>query len=171
MTFPVAITSTLYLQREKIFFSVWSRNFTQRLNYNYRCETRSRFDPALVGKCLEALSPDAAAVILSSRDAATANAASAKVTKKERWFGTRYTSEEIPPEWKSLWRSAAPARGMRLPEPNRYLVEDAKLRPLDLNLVLEHPTRVVGERAGELFYKRDVQFGRPEAYVLFRQAC
>ena len=143
-----------------------------QLQLSYRCETRSRFDPALVGNCLEALSPEAAAVILSSRDAAAASAAvGAKVTKKERWFGTRYTSEEIPPEWKSRWRSAAPARGMRLPEPNRYLVEDAKLRPLDLNLVLEHPTRVVGERAGELFYKRDVQFGRPEAYVLFRQAC
>lgn len=57
---------------------------------------------------------------------------------------------------------------MRLPEPNRYLAENLKLKPVDLNLVLEHPIRVLGEPAGELFYKRDFTFGRPEAHAYFR---
>ncbi len=49
----------------------------------------ARWDPELVGRCLEALSPDRVAVVLSSRDLATSARDDGSRERVERWFGTR----------------------------------------------------------------------------------
>ncbi len=120
----------------------------------------SRFDPELIKSCIDALSHDKVCILLSSNDV--------KGQKKEKYFKTEFAVEEVPAKWKSYWKSPNPPKEMHLPLPNKYLVDDLKLRPLDVTLVMEHPIRVVGEDQGELFYKRDVTFGKPEAYVYFR---
>uniref|UniRef100_A0A2P2I0K1 Nardilysin-like n=1 Tax=Hirondellea gigas TaxID=1518452 RepID=A0A2P2I0K1_9CRUS len=125
------------------------------------------FDPQFMQEISERLTPDTANIVLRSR---LLGDFTGQDTKTEKWFGTKYTIEEISEEWRQLFSTAETCKNpsLHLPHPNPFIPTDFSLlhvpspltsAPQVPKIVVSHPTK------GNLFYKPDYKFELPVVHV------
>lgn len=106
----------------------------------------SEFDPALIQRYLDHLTPDNVVMEIAGHDVET--------DRRERWFDVPYRLEHQPPQ-----RAAADPAGLALPPPNPYIPEDLEVLPDDPAL----PRLAVARPGLTLWSDRDTEFGTPRA--------
>lgn len=89
--------------------------------------------------------------------------------KKEKWFGTEYTSIKMPDKWAELWKNSKPMSELFLPKTNRFISNDFRLfwaengKP-EIPLA---PKKILQTDICELWFRQDDKFNLPEAYMYF----
>ncbi|XP_045474818.1 nardilysin-like [Harmonia axyridis] len=120
------------------------------------------YDPEGIQSVMEHLTPDKMNIIVMSKN----HKEEIDFNKKEKWFGTLYTDEEIPPEWIDRWQNAKPDPDMNLPLPNQFLTTDFELLP-DEPDIPEYPEKILETPQVELWYRKDQKFKLPVAHYHF----
>ncbi|QQP51802.1 Nardilysin (Narginine dibasic convertase) [Caligus rogercresseyi] len=87
--------------------------------------------------------------------------------EEERWFGSKYSVEDISPEQLEKWKSTPILPEFHLPEVNKYIAEDTSLKTVPKESLSDYPIRILKDDAGELFYKKDQTFELPRAVIYF----
>ncbi|ALC48866.1 CG2025 [Drosophila busckii] len=91
--------------------------------------------------------------------------------KKEQWFGTEYTSQPMPENWKTIWQqtTAKSLEELFLPEPNRFVTQDFTIywHTLGKPDIPEAPKRLLKTENCELWFRADDKYELPEAYMAF----
>ncbi|CAI8005905.1 Nardilysin [Geodia barretti] len=80
------------------------------------------YDPKLITELTESLTPDSVNVMWSSqlfRD---------ECPLKEEWFGTPYSSEDLPASWKDAWQDPEVPDYLHLPPPNPFIATDFTIK-------------------------------------------
>ncbi len=111
-----------------------------------------------------------------------------KANKAEKWYGTQYAVNSVPPAVLNKWINCAPASslGMAYPPPNPFVPSEAGLRvkkPVKQSASIElqtfeerlkpvaPPEKIRDDGVGgrwTVYYKQDDKFGQPKAYAIFR---
>lgn len=117
------------------------------------------YDHELICSFLEKLRPDNVNIMISSKVLATSEV----LDKVEPWFGTKYTSKDIPSEWRTSWESASDSNHFHLPEVNRFIATNFTILPAP-ETKEEFPVNVIKDDLIEVWYKQDVTFKLPHAY-------
>jgi secreted Zn-dependent insulinase-like peptidase len=104
------------------------------------------FDPALIQRYLDHLTPDNVVMEIAGHDVET--------DRRERWFDVPYRLERAAPA-----RTAADPEGLTLPAPNPYLPDDLAVLADDPAL----PRLAVARPGLTLWSDRDTEFGTPRA--------
>ena len=118
------------------------------------------YDADLLQECQAALTRDSVNIFVRSKEISADT-----LDKVEPWFGTKYSQGDIPKEWLEVnneFRSE-----FHLPEPNLFIAEKTSLCTVDEASVGKHPVKIVWDSKGELYYKPDVVFKQPRAYISY----
>uniref|UniRef100_A0A1A9W6A1 Nardilysin n=1 Tax=Glossina brevipalpis TaxID=37001 RepID=A0A1A9W6A1_9MUSC len=89
--------------------------------------------------------------------------------KKEKWFGTEYTTITMPEKWVNLWMHSQPMPELFLPKRNRFITNDFHIfwhdegKP-DIPLA---PKQILQTDICELWFRQDDKFELPDAYMYF----
>ena len=118
------------------------------------------YDPKILQQCQEALVREKVNVFLRSKEIPSEN-----LDKVEPWFGTKYSQSDVPLQW--LAKTDEFKEDFHLPEPNLFIAENTSLCPVDLQAAPKHPVKILSDTKGELFYKPDVTFKQPRAYIFY----
>ncbi|KAG7275248.1 hypothetical protein CRUP_034975 [Coryphaenoides rupestris] len=119
------------------------------------------YDPQVIGGALGLLTPARANLMLLSPEH------EGLCLRREPWFTTSYSIEDITKEWAELWKGDFPLNSdLHLPEENKFIATDFELRASDCPDT-EFPVRVSSSDRGCLWYKKDNKFKIPKAYVRF----
>lgn len=122
------------------------------------------YDPEAIKKCLDGLKPDAANILVSSKDSEK------DYDKTEPWFRTEYCVCDIPNDWLESWFIIEPDRSFGLPEPNIFLTSDFSLLPFPDQQDdddKKYPVKVQDDKLSEVWYHRDLKFKLPQAFLYF----
>ena len=112
-----------------------------------------RFDAALVHDYLSYLKPDNVLVAVSARELRTDTTST--------WFKTPYRRSPIALDTLARWRQPERLAELHLPEPNPFIPQDLRLRPVvDATTV---PRRLLANPGFELWYQQDTEFRVPRA--------
>ncbi|QYK03837.1 insulinase family protein [Shewanella zhangzhouensis] len=83
--------------------------------------------------------------------------------RQANWYHTPYASRPLEEQELSRWRPKGDTNGLRLPEPNPFIVEDAQARP---DKSLSPVPTVVAEATGyRLWHKKDDEFNVPKGHL------
>ncbi|XP_069544698.1 nardilysin-like isoform X2 [Brachyistius frenatus] len=119
------------------------------------------FDPQVISAPLSLLTPHRSNLLLLSPEN------EGVCTLRERWFGTSYSSEEIPEEWRQRWGGDFQLHPeLHLPAENQFIATDFTLKMSDCPDT-EVPVRIASSERGCLWYKKDNKFKIPKAYIRF----
>ncbi|XP_061680733.1 LOW QUALITY PROTEIN: nardilysin-like [Syngnathoides biaculeatus] len=119
------------------------------------------FDPEVIGDALSLLTPAGANLLLLSPEH------EGLCQLREKWFGTSYSVQDIPPEWAQRWASDLDVNPeLHLPAANKFIASDFALRPSD-RPDTEFPVKILDDERGCLWYKKDNKFKIPKAYIRF----
>uniref|UniRef100_A0A6I8P7N4 Nardilysin convertase n=1 Tax=Ornithorhynchus anatinus TaxID=9258 RepID=A0A6I8P7N4_ORNAN len=119
------------------------------------------YKPEVIVDALAHLTPQKANLVLLSA------ANEGKCDHSERWFGTRYSVEEIERSWRELWDSDFKLNPeLHLPAENKYIATDFALKTPDCPEA-EYPVKIESTPRGCLWYKKDNKFKIPKAYIRF----
>ncbi|XP_047444076.1 nardilysin-like [Mugil cephalus] len=119
------------------------------------------YEPQVIGAPLALLTPDKANLLLMSPEN------EGLCGLREKWFGTSYSSEDIPEEWTERWKGDFDLNpDLRLPAENQFIATDFSLKPSD-SPDSEFPVRIVNDERGGLWYKKDNKFKIPKGYIRF----
>ena len=116
------------------------------------------YDPDILSQCLGALTRDKVNVFVRSKEIP-----SDSLDKVEPWFGTKYSQSDVPSEW--LVKNDQFRSEFHLPEPNLFIAEDTSLCKVDEASVGKYPVKIMSDDKGELYYKADITFKQPRAYI------
>ncbi|XP_063912496.1 nardilysin-like isoform X1 [Zophobas morio] len=86
--------------------------------------------------------------------------------KTEKWFGTKYSKQDIPEQWLKKWQEASPLREFALPSSNIFLTEDFTILQEDEQHP-KYPEKILSTDLVELWYRKDQKFKLPIAYYNF----
>ncbi|CAD5326087.1 unnamed protein product [Arabidopsis thaliana] len=123
----------------------------------------SKFNPAIVQKVLDELSPNNVRIFWES------NKFEGQTDKVEPWYNTAYSLEKITKFTIQEWVQSAPDVNLLLPTPNVFIPTDFSLKDLkdkDIFPVLLRKTSY-----SRLWYKPDTKFFKPKAYVKMDFNC
>jgi insulysin len=123
----------------------------------------SKFNPAIVQKVLDELSPNNVRIFWES------NKFEGQTDKVEPWYNTAYSLEKITKFTIQEWMQSAPDVNLLLPTPNVFIPTDFSLKDLkdkDIFPVLLRKTSY-----SRLWYKPDTKFFKPKAYVKMDFNC
>ncbi|KAJ4782702.1 Insulin-degrading enzyme [Rhynchospora pubera] len=81
----------------------------------------SKFDPILIQKKLDELSPDKVRIFWESKKF------EGSTDLTEPWYGTSYSVQKITPDTIKQWKNNAPDADLHLPEPNIFIPTDFTL--------------------------------------------
>ncbi|XP_075155037.1 nardilysin [Haematobia irritans] len=89
--------------------------------------------------------------------------------KKEKWFGTEYTSIKMPQKWQELWDNSQPMTELFLPKPNRFLSNDFRLFWVENGKpeIPLAPKKILQTDTCELWFRQDDKFELPDAFMYF----
>ncbi|XP_061700312.1 nardilysin-like isoform X3 [Syngnathoides biaculeatus] len=119
------------------------------------------FSSEVIGAALSLLTPEKANLMLLSPEH------EGRCPLREKWFGTQYSVEDIPPEWMERWVANLELSGeLLLPAANRFIATNFTLKPSDWPDT-EFPVRVTSSDRGCLWYKKDNKFKTLKAYIRF----
>uniref|UniRef100_A0A3B5A324 Nardilysin-like n=1 Tax=Stegastes partitus TaxID=144197 RepID=A0A3B5A324_9TELE len=119
------------------------------------------YDPQVIGAALDLLTPQRANLLLLSPEN------EGRCPLREKWFGTSYSSEDIPEDWAQRWTGDVELNPeLHLPAENKFIATDFTLKPSDCPDT-EFPVRIVNSDRGCLWYKKDNKFKIPKAYIRF----
>ncbi|XP_020881483.1 insulin-degrading enzyme-like 2 isoform X2 [Arabidopsis lyrata subsp. lyrata] len=123
----------------------------------------SKFNPAIVQKVLDELSPNNVRIFWES------NKFEGQTDKVEPWYNTAYSLEKITKFTIQEWVQSAPDVNLLLPTPNVFIPTDFSLKDFkdkDIFPVLLRKTSY-----SRLWYKPDKKFFKPKAYVKMDFNC
>ncbi|XP_067846322.1 nardilysin-like isoform X2 [Heptranchias perlo] len=119
------------------------------------------YRPEVIAAALSLLTPQKANLILLSPN----NEGNCRLT--ERWFGTPYDIEDIDKNWSEIWASDFQLNPtLHLPEENKYIATDFTLKKSDCTDTA-YPVKIVDNKHGCLWYKKDNKFEIPKGYIRF----
>ncbi|XP_037810382.1 nardilysin-like [Lucilia sericata] len=89
--------------------------------------------------------------------------------KKEKWFGTEYTSREIPQKWFDMWQSAEENSELYLPKANVFVAQDFRIFWLEngKQQLSAIPEKLMQTELYELWFRQDDKFLLPYAHICF----
>eukprot|EP00178_Gracilaria_changii_P016018 TRINITY_DN4511_c0_g1_i1.p1 TRINITY_DN4511_c0_g1~~TRINITY_DN4511_c0_g1_i1.p1 ORF type:complete len:985 (-),score=132.98 TRINITY_DN4511_c0_g1_i1:2428-5382(-) len=121
------------------------------------------FNPDDINNVLKYLTPENGNVMITGRFV------SERTTLKEKWYGTSYCVEKIPPETLRKW-DTSPC------DPNLYLHESNPFIPTEFDLIVDPLPSSERDRSGpklvhstelmDVYHKLDRSFKRPKACIL-----
>uniref|UniRef100_A0A672T3E3 Nardilysin-like n=1 Tax=Sinocyclocheilus grahami TaxID=75366 RepID=A0A672T3E3_SINGR len=86
----------------------------------------------------------------------------------EKWFGTQYSVEDIPEEYRDLWAGDFPLNpDLHLPAENRFIATDFTLKTSDCPDT-DFPVKIIDNERGRLWFRKDNKFKIPKAYARFQ---
>ncbi|CAG2105004.1 unnamed protein product [Medioppia subpectinata] len=86
-----------------------------------------------------------------------------KDVRTEKWFGTKYSVNEVPPKWLSFKSYAT--NHFQFPTPNPFIATDFEMKELSAGTPPLYPTKVLNNKRAKLWYKPDNKFKRPKAII------
>ena len=122
------------------------------------------FDQKLIEDITNNLNGEGANIFILSKDYENV------ATKTEPWFKTKYIDEDIPMEWKEVWRNTNIFPEFHLPPPNIFIAENVNLIPQKETgdkIGSKYPLKLKDDASGELFYRLDDIFNQPRAIAIF----
>ncbi|XP_065364663.1 nardilysin-like [Calliphora vicina] len=89
--------------------------------------------------------------------------------KKEKWFGTEYTSKEIPSKWLKMWQNTERMPELYLPTANAFISHDFRIfwRENGEKELPQTPEKLLQTDTAELWFRQDDKFLLPHAYMYF----
>ena len=84
------------------------------------------------------------------------------------YYFTLHFVADIPNDWRETWQSIQPDESFRMPDPNVFLTTNFDILPIseeEKNIL--YPVKVHQNELSEVWYRRDVIFKLPEAYIVF----
>ncbi|KAM9460788.1 nardilysin b isoform 1-T2 [Clarias gariepinus] len=119
------------------------------------------YNAEVILDALELLTPERANLLLLSPEH------EGQCALKEKWFGTQYSVEDIALEWSELWSGDFPLNpALHLPVENKFIATDFTLKTSDCPDT-EFPVKIVDHSRGRLWFKKDMKFKIPKAYIRF----
>ncbi|KAL6663337.1 metalloprotease [Candidozyma auris] len=122
------------------------------------CTVLREFDPEEIKKYGAHLNPSSLRISLSSQRLNN-------LPNKERWYGTEYSYEEIPPNLMNAIRNASVNEELHLPAPNKFIPEDFTVKGEKLEKALPHPWLITDTPKFEIWYKQDDRFRIPKGSI------
>ncbi|TRY82894.1 hypothetical protein DNTS_001530 [Danionella cerebrum] len=120
------------------------------------------YDPEVISAALSLLTPTTANFLVLSPQ----HEGLCPLT--EMWFGTQYSIEEIPQEYRDLWSGDFPLNSeLRLPAENSFIATDFTLKASDCPDA-DFPVKIFDEQRGRLWFRKDSMFKLPKAYARFQ---
>ncbi|XP_044727404.1 nardilysin-like [Chrysoperla carnea] len=121
------------------------------------------YDPEGITNVINCLKPETVNIMISS----TKLPDNIQYNRVEKWFKTPYYVKDIPKESIEKWQNIECYDCFKLPEPNIYLTNDFTLLTHDKNVIPEYPEQVLKNSLCELWYRPDIKFKLPIAYMYF----
>lgn len=92
-----------------------------------------------------------------------------KYDKKEKWFGTEYTTREMPKEWLDLWHNTEDMPELFLPHANSFISENFHIfaKEQTVNKFTAYPLKIMQTDTCELWFRQDDIFFLPHAIMNF----
>ncbi|XP_023307917.2 nardilysin-like [Lucilia cuprina] len=89
--------------------------------------------------------------------------------KKEKWFGTEYTSKKIPQKWFNMWQSNGQISELHLPKANLFVAQDFRIFWLEngKQQLYDIPEKLIQTELCELWFRQDDKFLLPYAHMNF----
>ncbi|KAL5486683.1 hypothetical protein EMCRGX_G019194 [Ephydatia muelleri] len=124
-----------------------------------------QYDHQSIAAVQDLLTPERANIVLVSKTFAPL------CDRKEQWFGTKFSSEEIPSDWTAGWQNLPINPDLHLPSPNIFIATDFTLKTC-ISPLQKYPVVVEECDHYKLWFRQDSVFLVPRAYVhmLFRTA-
>jgi len=126
-----------------------------------------KFDPELIKQALGHLRPDNFRLNIVSREVP------GKWDKKEKWYGTEYTSEPIPSEFLAEIKQAAAARvagdripKLHLPHKNQFIPTKLEVEKKEVKEPAPAPRILRNDQLVRTWYKKDDAFWVPKANLI-----
>ncbi|KAF8045487.1 hypothetical protein N665_4811s0002 [Sinapis alba] len=123
----------------------------------------SRFNPAIVQKVLNELSPSNVRIFWGSKKF------EGQTDKIEPWYKTAYSFENITEFTIQEWMQSAPDVTLHLPVPNVFIPTDFSLKDVEDKDIF--PVLLRKTSFSRLWYKPDTMFFKPKAYVKIDFNC
>lgn len=120
------------------------------------------YKPDIIKEFLDKLTCDTVNIMVSSKYAAS----KIQLDKIEPWFGTKYNLSDIPGDWIQTWKSIQPSSVFHLPYPNQFLTTDFTILSPPSN-PSDYPEKIIQDEIIEVWYKQDIKFKHPLAYMNF----
>merc|ERR1719430_2559330 len=119
------------------------------------------FDPNSIRQCIEKMNRESVNIFLRSKELP-----STSLDQTEPWFGTKFSCEEIPNQWREEWPEVG--KEFHMPHENTFIVTDLSLRPPDSEAGDgKLPSLLIKNECGELYYRKDATFMQPRAYIYY----
>jgi len=117
------------------------------------------YDADLIQQCTQALDFETVNMFVKSRDFNEV-----ELDQVEPWFGTKFARSDIPSEYQLASRDDSLKGEFHLPVPNIFIAKDLELKEADVE-ASRYPIKLLQDKLGELFYKKDTKFLQPRAYI------
>ncbi|KAK7078176.1 Nrd1 complex RNA-binding subunit [Halocaridina rubra] len=117
------------------------------------------YNPEIIKKCLDELTPEKCNIMLSSKTFDNEDICNLK----EKWFGTKYSVEDIPQEWENEWNNLQINPELYLPTPNQFIPDNFDLLQPERDITT-YPEKLCEDEWGELWFKQDQKFKLPRSY-------
>ncbi|KUI56296.1 hypothetical protein VP1G_03557 [Cytospora mali] len=125
-----------------------------------------KFDAQLIRKGIECLQPENLRMTIVSRDFP------GKWEKKEKWYGTEYTSEKIPDDLMEEIKQAASSTSadripaLHLPHKNQFIPTKLEVEKKEVKEPAVAPKLIRNDGLARTWYKKDDRFWVPKASLL-----
>ncbi|XP_055534870.1 nardilysin isoform X2 [Wyeomyia smithii] len=89
--------------------------------------------------------------------------------RKEKWFGTEYTCQDIPQEWRDLWNNTPIIPELQLQDRNPYISTDFTIfaqQDATTNIT-PFPEKIMENNVCELWFRQDNKFNLPMSLMYF----
>ena len=116
------------------------------------------YNPKLLQECQQCLRRDNVNMFLRAKEISSEG-----LNRVEPWFGTKYSQSDVPKEW--LVKTDEFKLEFHLPEPNLFIAENTSL--CKVGDVPKFPVKIKSDPSGELFYKADLTFQQPRAFIAY----
>ncbi|MBA0642157.1 hypothetical protein Goklo_026595, partial [Gossypium klotzschianum] len=123
----------------------------------------SDFNPAIIQKILNELSPENVRIFWESKKF------EGLTDKVEPWYGTAYSIEKVSSSKIQAWMSSAANENLHLPAPNVFIPKDLSIK--NAQEEVKFPVLLRKSSYSKLWYKPDIVFSTPKAYVKIDFNC
>ena len=119
------------------------------------------FRPDLITDVLNHLTPD------NIRVSVVGKKFSGIVDSQEKWFGTKYHSQDIPHQTLNSWKNCGLSDNLSLPPINDFIPNDLNIKRLEESNG-KIPEMIRNTEFTRLWYLRDNHYLKPKVYYKFK---